>query len=154
WHAPFQDPLPGRPTMLSEWLHDLRYAARALRRTPGFTLIGAGTLGLTTGANAGIFAVVKTVLLTPLPYHQLDRLVSLSSPAPGTEMPETFGVSDELYAQFTHATTVDAIAAYNGPFTSTMRTDERVERLRMATSTWNLFAMLGPRPLLGRLPAA
>ena len=52
---------------VDQWLRDLRQAARALGRVPGFTLMTVGTLGLAIGVNAGMFSVVNTVLLNPLP---------------------------------------------------------------------------------------
>jgi hypothetical protein len=51
------------------FLQDLRFAARALRRSPLFTLSTIATLGLGLGILTGFFAIVEAVLLTPIPIH-------------------------------------------------------------------------------------
>ena len=61
--------------MLSNLLQDIRYAARQLGASLGFTTAAVVTIALGVGANAGIFGVAKSVLLDALPYADAGRLV-------------------------------------------------------------------------------
>jgi predicted permease len=63
-------------------MNDLRFALRGLRKAPGFTITALITLGLCLGANLGIFAVINSVLLRPLPFPNADRLVTVYNTYP------------------------------------------------------------------------
>jgi predicted permease len=134
------------------WTHDLRQAVRTLRRSPGFTLVAVGTLGLALGVNAGIFSVVDAVLLRPLPYPEPNRLVYIGGTAPGSDLPAEFDVSLEFFLQYRdQSKLLQGLAPYED-FTNTLRVGDRAERVRMAVSTAALFPTLGVAPVLGRLP--
>jgi len=131
---------------------DLRYAWRALRRTPGFMITSIGTLALAIGAVAGMFGVINAVILKPLPFTTPERLVALNGAAPGTELPEHFGLGTEFYVHFKERSKLlDGIFFFGGG-TSTFRTENRVERISMAWPTNDMYSTFGVRPMIGRLP--
>ena len=58
---------------------DLRYAARTLLRTPGFTVVAMLVMAIGIGASVSLFTVIHSVLLRPLPFPHPDRLVAIYS---------------------------------------------------------------------------
>src|SRR5215468_3874507 len=65
-----------------EMIQDLRFGARMLLKSKGFTLVAALTLALGIGANTAIFSVVNAVLLQPLPLKDADRIVDVRTYSP------------------------------------------------------------------------
>lgn len=141
-------PRPGEP--MRSLLHDLRLAARALTRRPGFTAITVFTLALGIGASTSIFAVVDHVLLRPLPYPDSERLVMV------WRVVERFGfdrapVSYPDFADWRAASgSFRHLAAFTGA-QATLLGEGDPALLRGARVTGDLFAALGRGPLLGRL---
>lgn len=128
--------------VLSSTRDDVARSARALARSPGFTAVVVATLGVGIGAAALVFTVVDGVLLRPLPYPEPDRLVDVWGAMTRGELAEIRSRTRTL---------VDARGYFDNG--AGVNLEVGGEALRLATSYIEpgLFAMLGARPLLGRL---
>jgi predicted permease len=129
---------------------DLRYALRALRRSPTFTIVVMLTLALGIGANTAIFSVVRGVLLKPLPHSEGDRLVYLrhSTDGPGGanisfSVPEVRDLREGVPS-------LGGIAEYS-PWTLVHQSDEGTVRINVGLVTGNYFEVMGLAPVLGRV---
>ncbi|MFN2567634.1 MAG: ADOP family duplicated permease [Gemmatimonadaceae bacterium] len=129
---------------------DLRYAARRLRKQPGFSVPAILTLGLGVGVTGAIFALVHGVLLRPLPYPASDRLVLVRHTAPGAGM-AVAGQSGTTYLHYrANSRVFEEIGVYfDRELTLSDRDDP--ERIQAANSTPSIFWALGAKPLHGRL---
>src|SRR5262245_57618486 len=105
-----------------QWTKDLRYAWRALLRTPGFLATSVGTLALAIGAVAGMFGVVNSVILSPLPFDDASRLVAIAGTAPGSDLQPRFGLSAEFYVHYKERSRLLDGVFFFGAGTSTLRT--------------------------------
>jgi len=128
-------------------LHDLRYAVRQLRKTPGLTALAVLSLTLGIGANTAIFTIIESVLLRPLPYAHADRLVFIGPPAdkPGSEATSWLNYRD-IAAQ---SKLLEYAAGYSEDV-SVVEGKDGSQSVVAPRVTTNLFSMLGARPLLGR----
>src|SRR5581483_11618295 len=68
--------------LMDAFFHDLRYAARKIRSAPTFSLVVVMTLALAIGATTAVFSIVNGVLLNPLGFARVDRLVMVRSTDP------------------------------------------------------------------------
>src|SRR6202140_902582 len=67
---------------MSGAFHDMRFAVRQLRKSPGFTAVAVVTLALGIGANTTTFSTVNAMLLRPFPFPHLDRIVTVWETVP------------------------------------------------------------------------
>lgn len=128
-------------------LADLRYAARQLRGSPGFTAVVVLTLALGIGATTAIFSVVNPILFETLPYPAAARIVMISDfGQQGAPLDVTFGTFLELAAR---SRSFEAMAVLK-PWQPTMVADTEPERLAGQRVSAGYFRTLGVAPMLGR----
>ncbi len=128
---------------------DLRYGARMLLKSPGFTATVVLTLALGIGANITIFSVVNAVLLHPLPYPDADRLVFLWTEVPKQNIKERASA----YANFSEWRNQNksfADLAVFDPTAVTLTGTTEPEQVMSVRASANLFPLLGVAPMLGR----
>jgi predicted permease len=132
--------------MTGALLDDLRYAARTLTKTPGFTLTAVLTLALGIGANTAIFSVANALLLRPLPYQDGDELAIVTNARGPNRRPFSYLRSEFLRE---HSRSISGLA----PFMSdnfNMTGHGEPEQLSAVRVGSNFFEVLGVRPALGR----
>ena len=137
--------------LADDLIHDVRYAARVLRRDRGFTAAVVLTLALGIGANTAAFSIVNAVLLRPLPYRDPERLISVWTGPVGSPSDRNPASLPDLRDWERQAKTVTGIAGYGfNRFDITGNGGDYQARAIQATRS--LYDVLGASPLLGRMP--
>jgi putative ABC transport system permease protein len=135
--------------LVESLLQDLKFGARTLLKSRGFTLVAVLTLAIGVGANTAIFSVVEAVLLRTLPYHDADRLVTLWENNRLRNRPRNVVNPGNLLDWREQASSFEGVAAfYDDRFGLTGGGDP--EEVAGQAATPNLFQVLGARPALGR----
>jgi len=135
---------------IEDLLHDMRFAMRMLRKSPGFTAIVILTLALGIGANAVVFSVVNAVLLRPLPYRNPGRLVFVSEAKQQAGI-SGLGMSYQPFSELRDANRVfSAIAGFGGHSLVLTARGEPSE-VSTVVVTSGFFSVLAAEPLLGRM---
>ncbi|HZD76991.1 MAG TPA: ADOP family duplicated permease, partial [Acidobacteriaceae bacterium] len=140
-----------RPPLIDSIAADLRYAARQLRRNPGFATVAILTLALGIGATTAIYSLVYAVLIRSLPYGHAEQLVYLYTPNPHVPIPpEVFTPTNADFhdiRQSNHSfsnMTAFAQATFN------LSTDTTAVRVDGAKVDAHFFSTLEAVPQLGR----
>jgi putative ABC transport system permease protein len=132
---------------LSSAVHDLRYAIRLLRNSPGFSAVAIATIALAIGANTAMFSFVHGVLLSPLPYPESDRIVRVLERLPNGG---PSSISTLNYLDWTNQNAAfDYIAAEVG-WRATLTGRGEPVSIRGARLSAHYFDIFGVKPALGR----
>ncbi len=128
---------------------DLTFALRALRKSPGFTVVAILSLALGIGANTTIFTFVNAVLLRPLPYPGSDRLVILREQPLGAA--DTISVHPQNFVEWrARARSFESLALVQTPPLNLMG-GNGAEQIGRVQTTSELFRVFGVAPALGRV---
>src|SRR3984885_4752357 len=128
---------------------DLRYATRALRNAPAFTMIAVVALGLGMAVNTTIFSVINGMLLRPLPVAHAEQLASLAMEQPGMSGFQKFSYPD--YQDISHQTNAFSdVFAYRITLAA-LSADHKVDQAILTRVTGNYFSALGIQAGSGRL---
>jgi hypothetical protein len=125
-------------------LTDLRFAIRALRRSPAFTLLAVVMLAMGIGANTALFSVMDAVLLKPLPYPEPARIVRIEG------APFAFaklGMTSPRVLEESPAFSGIGIYADGG---LNVGSEANPERVRAAAVSAGFFPAMGAQPVVGR----
>ena len=136
-------------TIAGQVPQDVRYALRAMRRSPGFTAGVILTLALGIGAATTIFSVVNGVLLAPLPYRDPGQLVAFWGTSPEKQLPRVDFPPGLFVSVREKSRAFASMTAFEGAgFTLTGVGDP--VRIDAATVSLDFFTVFGTTPLLGR----
>lgn len=143
---------------MRNFIQDLRFALRQMRRSPGFVLTAAVTLALGVGANTAVYSLLDQALLRSLPVEKPEQLVVLSAPGKAWEGHSSdWGAGEEksfsypMYRDLRdQAKVFDGVIAMSRTKVGIAH-DRTSEEGDAEIASGNYFSMLGVRPALGRL---
>ena len=127
---------------------DMKFGARMLAHSPGFTAVAVIALALGIGANTAIFSVIHGMLLSPLPYDQGQNIAFISE---WSEQVPNMSFSVENFKDLRDRNTVfEAVMAYRGQ-NYVLTGSDRPERLSGREVTIGMFDTLRVKPVVGRM---
>src|SRR5215510_2388160 len=134
---------------MDTFFKDIRYAIRSLLKRPSFTAIAIITLAIGIGANSAIFSTVYALLLKPLPFPDLDRIVAVweKLPSRGVERNEVT-VADYLDWRAQNKT-FEQLGIYTW-WSTNLSGEGTPERVQGYQITPNFLEIVGVKPFLGR----
>ena len=140
-------------TWLEQSARDVRFAARGLAKTPGFSALAIMSLAVGIMAATAMYSVLHAVVLDPFPYKDVDRLMSVRVTNAAARGSRT-GYSVDQFLEIAERSTI-----FDGVIASTISDvlwsgEGDPQKLRGNHGTFNTFDVMGVPPLLGRTPDA
>lgn len=132
---------------LERLMQDLRYAARILRRSPGFSVVAILVLAIGIGANVTAFSLFNLIALKPLPIRDPESIVRFERRSPEIVTPTMPHVMVEFYRE--HARTLSAVMETMGSPPVEFEQDMQPATVNFVSA--NYFSELGAQPALGSL---
>jgi putative ABC transport system permease protein len=134
-------------------LHDLRFALRGWKKSPVTTAVLILALALGIGVNAGSFMTVNAIILHPLPYPKLDRIVTVWEAPAGQSADREPVAPANFFDWREQSRSFEALAAYR-PWDANLTGAGEPERVAACLATPEFFQVLGLAPALGRTYSA
>ncbi len=161
WHRASEGPHPSqrgggrspREGIMRDLWGDLRFAIRMLVKTPAVAGVVIVTLALAIGSNTIVFSFANLLLIRPLPFHEIERVVAVFAVDPRRGNDRASVSLPDLIDWQSQARMVESLSAFeSASYTLTGRGDP--ERVRAMLATADLFEAWGLSPVEGRLFAA
>jgi putative ABC transport system permease protein len=138
-----------RTNYLENFLNDVRFGLRMLRKSPSFTFFAVAVLALGIAANSAIFSIADNVLIRPLPYRDTNRLVMVWEDASAYDFPKNTPAPGNFNDWRARTQVFEDMAAI-ADASLNLTGDGNPEDLIGKRVTANLFSVLGVTPTLGR----
>lgn len=136
---------------MENWWQNLRFAARQLRRNPGFTVAVVITLALSIGANTAIFSLVNALMLKSLPYAHSERMGTFYARVTGPgASDERTGIDGEKWELLRDNVPALMPAVSGGTSGVNLKAGSRVEYIHEGRVSAHYLDVLAVQPLLGR----
>src|SRR5512146_3206502 len=133
---------------MTDLFQDVRYAIRTLRHNLGFTLVAVLALALGIGAKSTIFITVNAMLLRPLPFPDLDRVVAVWGTAPAQHEERLSATPGDFHDWSEQSRSLDLAAGHG--WDANLTGNGLPERLEGYQVTERFFPLLGMPAMLGR----
>ena len=135
--------------LLDEFMADIRYSTRVLRKNPLFAFVAISCLALGIGVNVVTFSAIDHVLLQPLPYPESQRLVVIWGQKPSSGSEHLYVSPADFYDWRARSQEFSFMAAF-AAWPMNLTNIENPRKLHAQLISANLFALLRVQPERGR----